>query len=199
MLQRGRANDFVFMRYGHDRKPNPLGSHNATKLAQGRLTLLCLGLMGWCCLWNKQRLLLRPLIGRNSPTLLCHSVSSFVPFDLLFSPLDASKPIRPPDKVISIGLSTENASASLGACSRGCTTKSNPYKSVKIDPTNAQVKPIPTTRISRALISSFVYLATATTADHNFRCQCDGFVFGSNAIHTFTIRTTSATPQHDCN
>jgi hypothetical protein len=121
-----------------------------------------------------------------------------LPFDLLFNPLDASKPIRPPDNVISIGFNTENASASFGACSKGCVTNSNPYKSVKIEPTKAHVNPIPTTRISRALISSFVYLATATAPNLNFRGQRDRFVFGSNAVHTFPIRTASATPQYDC-
>jgi hypothetical protein len=48
------------------------------------------------------------------------------------------------------------------------------------------------------LISSFVYLATATTSNDNFRGQCNCFVFGSNAVHTFPIRTPSASPQHDC-
>jgi hypothetical protein len=49
------------------------------------------------------------------------------------------------------------------------------------------------------LISSFVYLATATTPNDNFGGQCNCFVLSSNAVHTFPIRTASTTPKNDCN
>jgi hypothetical protein len=124
---------------------------------------------------------------RMKPRLLCHSVSSSLPFTLVFKPLDASNPIRPPDNVISIGFSTENASASFGLCSKGCVTNKRPYKSVKIDPTKASVSPIPTIRIRRALISSLVYLGTTPRSYLNICWCCHPFVVHADAVETLTI------------
>ena len=51
--------------------------------------------------------------------------------------------------------------------------------------------------MSRALISSFVYLATATTANCDLCRECDCFVFGSDAVHSSPIRTSGTSPEHD--
>ena len=72
------------------------------------------------------------------------------------SPLPASSPIKPPARVISIGDKTPHASASFGLCSIGCTTKRSPKMSDAIAMTKDAVKPIPTMRISRALICSLL-------------------------------------------
>jgi len=77
-------------------------------------------------------------------------------FGLSLSPLPASSPISPPARVISIGDKTPHASASFGLCSVGCTTKSNPNMREAMAMTKDKVKPMPTTRIRRALISSLL-------------------------------------------
>ena len=58
-----------------------------------------------------------------------------------------------------------------------------------MDATNVTDKVMPTIKISRALISSFVYrfLATATTTDLNCGYYAWGFVFDAFAVHSCTV------------
>jgi hypothetical protein len=91
-----------------------------------------------------------------------------------------------------MGLRSAHADLSFSETSSGCTTNSSPNSRAPVDATNVTDKVMPTIKISRALISSFVYrvLATATTTDLHCGYYAWCFVFDAFAVHSCTVSAT---------
>ena len=106
-----------------------------------------------------------------------------------FKPFDASKDESAPERKSIIGLRSAQADLSFSETSRGCTTNKSPNSRAPVEATNVTDNVMPTIKISRALISSFVYrlLATATTTDLNCGYYAWCFVFGAFAVHSCTV------------
>ena len=104
-------------------------------------------------------------------------------------PFDASKDESAPERNNIIGLRRAHADLSFSETSKGCTTNSNPNSRAPVDVTNVTESVMPTIRISRALISSFVYRLLATATTTNLDCGHDSgcFVFDAFAVHSCTV------------
>ncbi len=106
-----------------------------------------------------------------------------------FKPFEASKDESAPLRKSIMGDNKAHADLSFSLTSRGCTTNSNPNNRAPVDAKNVTDNVMPTIRISRALISSFVYrlLATATTTNLNCGHSTGGFVFDAFAVYSCTV------------
>ncbi len=105
-------------------------------------------------------------------------------------PFEASKDESAPLRKSIMGDNNAHADLSFSETSRGCTTNKSPNSRAPVDATNVTDNVMPTIKISRALISSFVYrvLATATTTNLHSGFYCTGcFVFDAFAIHSCTV------------
>ena len=73
-----------------------------------------------------------------------------------FKPFEASNDESAPERKSIMGDKSAHADLSFSLTSRGCTTNSNPNSKAPVEARNVTDNVMPTIRISRALISSFV-------------------------------------------
>jgi hypothetical protein len=104
-------------------------------------------------------------------------------------PFEASKDESAPERNNIIGDKSAHADLSFSLTSKGCTTNSNPNSRAPVEATKVTDNVMPTIKISRAFISSFVYrvLATATTTNLHCGYYTGCFVFDAFAVHSCTV------------